>query len=323
MEQGKILVVEDEESLRWVLKKALEDEGYWVQAVADGASARQWLRENRFDAALIDIKLPDIDGLTLLKESKEEGIDTSMILMTAQNTMRNAIEAMKNGAFDYVTKPFDLDEVLVLIQRALESRKLTRDFQELKEEVKKRFEPGTNIIGSSSAMQKVYKIMGQVVNTDATVLILGESGTGKELVAKTIHYNSPRWNKPFLAVHCAAIPRELLESELFGHEKGAFTGALERRIGKRIEHHVVAQLAGEDGREAEARAHPGCSYHEKGGVEVDRGADAQSGDDGAREEKLDHQRAKTGDADESPQKSRVFSGHFFAPHFLSKKLTAR
>ena len=155
-----------------------------------------------------------------------------MILMTAQNTMRNAIGAMKNGAFDYITKPFDLDEVLVLVKRAIDSRKLSRDFRELKEEVKKRFEPGVNIIGTSSSMQRVYKTIGQVVDTLATILILGESGTGKELVAKTIHYNSPRWNQPFVAINCAAIPRDLLESELFGHEKGAFTGALDRRIGK-------------------------------------------------------------------------------------------
>ena len=232
MEQGKILVAEDEESLRWILKKALEDEGYWVHAVANGRSAQQSLGESAFDVSLIDIKLPDIDGLTLLKESKESGIDTSMILMTAQNTMLNAIEAMKNGAFDYVTKPFDLEEILVLVRKALESRRLRRDFRELKEEVRKRFEPGVNIIGASSAMQKVYKTIGQVVNTEATILIQGESGTGKELVAKTIHYNSPRWNKPFIAVNCAAIPRDLLESELFGHEKGSFTGALERRAGK-------------------------------------------------------------------------------------------
>ena len=232
MEQGKILIAEDEESLRRVLKKALEDEGYWVQTAANGQLARQCLNDHHFDVSLMDIRLPDIDGLTLLKETKKAGIDTSMILMTAQNTMRNAIEAMKNGAFDYVTKPFDLEEILMLVKRALENRKLSQDFRELKEEVKKRFEPGVNIIGSSSAMQKVYKTIGQVVDTHATLLIQGESGTGKELVAKTIHYNSPRWNKPFIAVHCAAIPRELLESELFGHEKGSFTGALERRIGK-------------------------------------------------------------------------------------------
>jgi two-component system nitrogen regulation response regulator GlnG len=232
MEQGKILVAEDEESLRWVLKKALEEGGYWVQTAANGRLAQQSLKENHFDVSLMDIKLPDVDGLTLLKEAKEAGVETAMILMTAQNTMRNAIEAMKYGAFDYITKPFDIDEILVVVKRAIESRKLSRDFRELKEEIKKRFEPGVTMIGTSTAMQKVYKTIGQVVNTDATILIQGESGTGKELVAKTIHYNSPRWNKPFVAVHCAAIPRELLESELFGHEKGSFTGALERRIGK-------------------------------------------------------------------------------------------
>ena len=232
MDQGKILVTEDEESLRFVLQRALENEGYWVQTAANGATARRRLEEVHFDVSLMDIKLPDGDGVELLKHIKDSGVDTAMILMTAQNTMRNAIGAMKNGAFDYITKPFDLDEVLVLVKRAMESRKLTRDFRELKEEIKKRFEPGVNIIGTSAAMQKVYKIIGQVADTQATILILGESGTGKELVAKTIHYNSPRWNQPFVAINCAAIPRELLESELFGHEKGAFTGALDRRAGK-------------------------------------------------------------------------------------------
>ncbi len=232
MEQGKVLVAEDEDSLRRVLQKALADEGYWVQTVGTGELARLALTNAHFDVALMDIKLPDIDGLDLLKEVKETGIDTAVIVMTAQNTMRNAIGAMKNGAFDYLTKPFDLDEVLLLVKRAIDSRKLSRDFRELKEEVKKRFEPGVNIIGTSSSMQSVYKIIGQVVDTQATILILGESGTGKELVAKTIHYNSPRWNQPFIAINCAAIPHDLLESELFGHEKGAFTGALDRRLGK-------------------------------------------------------------------------------------------
>ena len=232
MDLGKILVAEDEESLRFVLKKALEGEGYWVQTAASGSGARQSLTDSSFDVALVDIKLPDIDGLTVLKEIKDRGVETAMIIMTAQNTMRNAIGAMKSGAFDYITKPFDLEEVLVLVKRAVDSRKLTRDFRELKQEVKKRFEPGVNIIGTSSSMQAVYKTIGQVVDTQATILIQGESGTGKELVAKTIHYNSPRWNQPFVAINCAAIPRDLLESELFGHERGAFTGALDRRIGK-------------------------------------------------------------------------------------------
>jgi len=232
MEQGKILIAEDEDSLRFVLKKALENDGYWVQAVATGSAAQQSLTETNFDVALMDIKLPDVDGLTVLRNVKGAGVDTAMIVMTAQNTMRNAIGAMKNGAFDYITKPFDLEEVMVLVKRATDSRKLSRDFRELKEEVKKRYEPGVNIIGASSSMQKVYKTIGQVADTQATILIQGESGTGKELVAKTIHYNSPRWDQPFVAVNCAAIPRDLLESELFGHEKGAFTGALDRRLGK-------------------------------------------------------------------------------------------
>ncbi len=232
MDQGKILITEDEESLRFVLQKALETEGYWVQIAANGSTARRLINESHFDVSLMDIKLPDVDGLELLKEFKENSVDTAMILMTAQNTMRNAIGAMKNGAFDYITKHFDLDEVLVLVKRAMDSRKLSRDFRELKAEVKKRFEPGVNIIGTSASMQAVYKTIGQVVDTLATILILGESGTGKELVAKTIHYNSPRWDQPFVAINCAAIPRDLLESELFGHEKGAFTGALDRRLGK-------------------------------------------------------------------------------------------
>ena len=231
MNQGKILVVEDEESHRRILKKALEDEGYWVQTVENGRSAQASLRENDFDVCLIDINLPDVDGLTLLKEAKEAGIGASIIIVTGRNTMHNAIEAMKNGAFDYLTKPWDLEEISLLVERALKSRRLLHEFSELKKEVRKSYEPG-NIVGTSAAMQKVYKIIGQVANTDATVLIQGETGTGKQLVAKTIHYNSPRWDKPFTTINCAAIPRELLESELFGHEKGSFTGALERRIGK-------------------------------------------------------------------------------------------
>jgi two-component system, NtrC family, nitrogen regulation response regulator GlnG len=232
MNQGKILIIEDEDSLRRVLQKALEDDGYWVQTAGTGESGRLAVKNSQFDVALMDIKLPDVDGLELLKEFKDGGVDIATIVMTAQNTMRNAIGAMKNGAFDYITKPFDLDEALVLVKRAVDSRKLSRDFRELKEEIKKRFEPGVNIIGTSSSMQTVYKTIGQVVDTLATILILGESGTGKELVAKTIHYNSPRWNQPFIAINCAAIPRDLLESELFGHERGAFTGALDRRLGK-------------------------------------------------------------------------------------------
>ncbi len=231
MNQGKVLVVEDDKSVLAVLKGLLEEDGYWVRAVETGRSARAELEQNDFDVCLVDINLPDMDGLELLKEAKENGSTSSIIIMTARNTMRNAIDAMKHGAFEYITKPFENDEISVQVKRAIESRKLVQDFQQLKKEVRKSYEPG-NMVGTSPAMQKVYKIIGQVANTDASILVQGESGTGKELVARTIHYNSARWNKPFTAVNCAAIPRELLESELFGHEKGSFTGALERRIGK-------------------------------------------------------------------------------------------
>jgi two-component system nitrogen regulation response regulator GlnG len=231
MEQGRILVVEDDESLGRVLKKALEKEGYWVAISAEGKTALTALAEDSFDTALVDIKLPDMEGLEILRHAKQVALDMPFIVMTAQSTMRNAIEAMKAGAFDYLTKPFDLDELLVVVARSLERRRVSRYMNDLKQEVKKMYEPGANMIGRSPAMQSVYKIIGQVVSTPATILIEGESGTGKELVAKTIHYNSQRWNKPFIAVNCAAIPRDLLESELFGHERGSFTGALQRRIG--------------------------------------------------------------------------------------------
>ena len=231
MEQGRILLVEDDESLSRVLRKALERQGYWVATSATGRNARQLLEESGFDAVLLDIGLPDIEGLALFDFVKETGLQTPFIVMTAQNTMRNAIEAMKSGAFDYLTKPFDLDVLMVVVDRALDRRRLSRELNDLKEEVKKKYEPGVNMIGTSAAMQQVFKTIGQVAGTDTTILIHGESGTGKELVAKTIHYNSSRWNKPFVPVNCAAIPRDLLESELFGHEKGAFTGALERHIG--------------------------------------------------------------------------------------------
>jgi two-component system, NtrC family, nitrogen regulation response regulator GlnG len=231
MNQGKVLIIEDNKSVLAVLKDLLEDDGYWVHAVETGQRGRAELKDNDFDVCIVDINLPDMDGLDILKESKENGSTASIIVMTARNTMRNAIDAMKHGAFEYITKPFENDEVLLHVRRALESRKLVQDYRDLKKDVRKSYEPG-NMVGTSPAMQKVYKVIGQVANTDASILIQGESGTGKELVAKTIHYNSSRWNKPFTAVNCAAIPRELLESELFGHEKGSFTGALERRIGK-------------------------------------------------------------------------------------------
>src|SRR5881628_1188739 len=225
---GKILVADDEESIRWVLERACAKDGHTVHAVGSGREALAALRERAYDVALIDIKMPDLSGLEVLSRAREDRIDTLFIIMTAQNTMANAIEATKRGAYDYLTKPFNLDEVELLVGRAMELRHLTRDLERLRGELEQRNEL---VIGRTSAMQEVYKVIGRVAPTDATVLIQGETGTGKELLAKTIHHHSER-RGPFVALNCPGIPTELLESELFGYERGAFTGAVERRIGK-------------------------------------------------------------------------------------------
>src|SRR5262245_52947762 len=225
---GTLLVADDEESIRWVLERSLGQRGHRVIGVGTGSAALDTLRTSDVDVALVDIRMPDVSGLDLLTRAKDEGIDTLLIVMTAQNTMANAIEATKRGAYDYLTKPFDLEEVGLLVDRALALRRLTRDLQRLRGELEQRHEL---VIGRTPAMQEVYKIIGRVAATDATVLIQGDTGTGKELVAKTLHYHSGR-NGPFVALNCSAIPNELLESELFGYERGAFTGATERRIGK-------------------------------------------------------------------------------------------
>ncbi|HLK11139.1 MAG TPA: sigma-54 dependent transcriptional regulator [Candidatus Binatia bacterium] len=225
---ANILVADDEESIRWVLERACAQRGHSVAAVASGAEALAALRARSFDVALIDIRMPDLSGLDVLVRAREERIDTLFIVMTAQNTMANAIEATKRGAYDYLTKPFDLEQVALLIDRALELRRLTRDLERLRGELEQRREL---VIGRTPAMQEIYKVIGRVAPTDATVLIQGETGTGKELVARTIHHHSDR-RGPFVALNCSAIPNELLESELFGYERGAFTGAIERRIGK-------------------------------------------------------------------------------------------
>src|SRR5437762_444167 len=225
---GTILVADDEESIRWVLERACAKDGHTVHAVASGREALAALRERAYDVALIDIKMPDLSGLDVLTRAREDHVDTLFIIMTAQNTMANAIEATKRGAYDYLTKPFNLDEVELLVGRAMELRHLTRDLERLRGELEQRNEL---VIGRTSAMQEVYKVIGRVAPTDATVLIQGETGTGKELLAKTIHHHSER-RGPFVALNCPGIPSELLESELFGYERGAFTGAVERRIGK-------------------------------------------------------------------------------------------
>ncbi|MCK6556623.1 sigma-54 dependent transcriptional regulator [Candidatus Binatia bacterium] len=228
---GRILVADDEESIRWVLATALSREGHTVEQVDGGEAALSRLLADGFDVALVDVRMADLDGLTVLSRAQEAGVATPIVIITAQNTMANAIEAMKRGAYDYLTKPFDIEEVQLLVQRALDMRRQTRKLARLEQESRKRFELGVELVGKTPAMQAIFKTIGRVANTDATVLLQGESGTGKELIARALHSHSHRWGGPFVAVNCSAVPRDLLESELFGHERGAFTGATEQRPG--------------------------------------------------------------------------------------------
>src|SRR5208283_322646 len=230
MTNERVLIVDDDESVRWVLKKALEKEGIETALAKNAAEALERTREGDIAVALMDIRMPGMSGFEALAKIQEEGRNISVIIMTAQATMQNAIEAMRHGAFDYITKPFDIDEVNILVTKAIEVRRLSLEVNALRAEVREKYEGG--LVGNTPAMQEIYKTIGRVAESDATVLIHGESGTGKELVARAIHYHSKRTGRPFVAVNSAAIPSELLESELFGHEKGAFTGAIGRKIGK-------------------------------------------------------------------------------------------
>ncbi|MEE9138850.1 MAG: sigma-54 dependent transcriptional regulator [candidate division NC10 bacterium] len=227
----KIVVADDEESVRWTLKKALERSGYAVYTVSDGKAAVDTAERVSADLVLMDIKMPTLDGLEALSLMRDRHPEAMVIVMTAFGSLQAAVEAMKRGAYDYITKPFDFEELTLLVRRALEVQSLTRELSRLKAQLKNRQELD-EIVGTSPEMQGVFKLVGQVADSDATVLVEGESGTGKELIARAIHKNSPRHDGPFVTVNCAAIPKDLLESELFGHEKGAFTGALTTRRGK-------------------------------------------------------------------------------------------
>ena len=226
---GTILIADDEDLIRQVLHDTLTEQGYHVEAVATGSQAWAAVQEHAFDLAFIDIRMPGLSGLDLLQQTQAAQIDLPIIIMTGQTTLTNAIEAMKHGAFDYLPKPFDLDEVHALVSHVLQAKRLTARTAQPLPAIQGRDE---HIIGSGPAMQQVYKTIGRIVRSDATVLLQGESGTGKELVAKVIHHYSARWRAPFIGVNCSAIPLDLLESELFGHERGAFTGAVERHAGK-------------------------------------------------------------------------------------------
>jgi DNA-binding NtrC family response regulator len=226
-----ILLVEDKDSMAQMLKETLESAGYRTVIARDGLEGIRVLKEGHFDLVLSDLKLPKKDGIEVLRASKSESQLTPVIVMTAFGTIENAVAAMKEGAFDFITKPFDTDHLLLLIKRALETQRLLTENILLKDELAAKF-GAPKIIGRSSGMAEVAQMVQKVAQGKTTVLLLGESGTGKELFARAIHNLSPRGEYPFVPINCAAIPRELLESELFGHEKGAFTGAEAKKIGK-------------------------------------------------------------------------------------------
>ena len=231
MTKAKILVADDEMKIREYFSDVLRHEDFDVDTAQNGEIAIELIDKDIYDIALIDLNMPKVDGMSVLKYINENSYGTIGIILTGYATIRNAVEAMKSGAFDYLAKPVKMEEVLMVINRALEFRDIKRENLALKNQLKKKYK-FENFIGDSPQMHKVFKVIEKVADTDSTVLILGESGTGKELVAKALHYNSMRRDKPLIPVNCGAIPEELLESELFGHEKGAFTNAIRTRIGR-------------------------------------------------------------------------------------------
>jgi DNA-binding NtrC family response regulator len=227
---ARILLVDDEEIVIRSCQRILGDGDYDVVAVSDGQEALRRVEEGHFDVIILDIMMPGIDGMEVLRRVKETHPDIDVIMVTGLSQIDTAVQSMKMGAFDYLPKPFDPDELKLVVERALERRRLLQENVQLKGEVssKYRFE---NIIGSSPAMQQVYRLIAQCAPTNSTVLITGESGTGKEQIARAIHYNSLRKDRPFVAVDCNSLTETLLESELFGHIKGAFTGAVASKKG--------------------------------------------------------------------------------------------
>ncbi len=223
-----ILIIDDEASIRQSLSGALSDEGYQVMSAPNAAQGIEIIRKSRPDVVLMDIWMPDVDGLTALNEIKQQGLETPIIMMSGHGTIETAVKATKLGAFDFVEKPVELDRILVLVRNALSARDLIQENEALRKQISTR----KPLIGESSAMQTVKELIKRVAPTSGSVLITGENGTGKEVVAQTIHALSTRFKKPFIEVNCAAIPEELIESELFGHEKGAFTGAVQLRRGR-------------------------------------------------------------------------------------------
>ncbi len=227
---SRILVVDDEQSIRDFLRLLLEEGGYLVKVASSLEEGRKAFVEDSFDLVLCDIIMPDGNGLDLLQEMKAHDSRASVIMMTAYTSTQSAIEAMKRGAYDYLSKPFDVEELKVVVQKALEKTELVEENVYLRRELEQKYR-FSNIIGRSRAMQEIFALIERVARTSSTVLLEGESGTGKELIARAIHYDSPRSSSRFLSVNCGALPENLLESELFGHVRGSFTGAVRDKKG--------------------------------------------------------------------------------------------
>lgn len=230
MKQSKLLVVDDEHLIRWSLEQNLKKQGYEVVTAGTGEDALRLVREEQPDLVLLDIQLPGISGIDVLEKIKEHDEDIIVIMVTANSGLENAVKAMRLGAYDYISKPFNLEEMSIVVRKALDSSDLKQEVVRLRTETKKNGAP--NIIGNSRHVRSLMEVLDKVARSEAaSVLVQGESGTGKELVAKWVHYSSNRADKPFIAINCAAVPASLLESELFGHEKGAFTDAKANKKG--------------------------------------------------------------------------------------------
>jgi DNA-binding NtrC family response regulator len=225
---AKILVIDDEKNIRGTLKDILEFEKHNVTLAEDGKAALTAVENGEFDLIFSDIKMPEMDGIELLAKIKEMGVGTPVVMISGHGNIETAVECIKTGAFDFVEKPIDLNRLLVVLRNALEKKNLTQETKRLRKKVEKQLQ----MVGNSAPIQKVLDMIERVAPTEARVMITGENGTGKEVVAQLLHKMSSRSETPFVEVNCAAIPSELIESELFGHEKGSFTSAIKQRIGK-------------------------------------------------------------------------------------------
>jgi two-component system, NtrC family, response regulator AtoC len=230
-DEVKILVVDDESYMREIVREALEKEDFRVDEAADGRAGLAMIRQCPYDVIITDLRLPGIAGEELLSEAVSIFPETIVIIMTGFGNIQTAVEAIRRGAYDYLPKPFQLDEMVMRVEKALEERQLKSENSILRGELQSKYQ-FSNLVGNSPAMQNIYRLIAMVANKTSNILITGETGTGKELIARAIHYNGPRKDKPLICVNCGAIPANLLEDELFGHVKGAFTGAHQHRIGR-------------------------------------------------------------------------------------------